>query len=78
MKRRWWQRQRVWRPGGWWIMYSWRHAFAIGIYFGASWVALRVNGGELWLGPINLSIQPPPPKWLLEDDGTKPIQSIYQ
>ncbi len=72
MKHRWWQTQRLWQPtdqNGWRIMYSWRHGWGIGIIaVGSNWTAVRCNGVEFYIGPINLSIQPPTPKWLLETD----------
>lgn len=76
MKRRWWQRQRSWYPGGWWIMYTWGHMCGIGVVI-CGWhrLAMRVNGFEIWLGPINIMVRPPTPKWLLEDNGKQPVQS---
>jgi hypothetical protein len=39
---------------------------------------MRVNGFEIWLGPINIMVRPPTPKWLLEDDGKQPVLPANQ
>jgi hypothetical protein len=68
MKRRWWQRQRVWKPGGWWIMCSWGQSCGLAfILCGWHWHAIRVNGGEILIGPVSLSWQPPAPKWMFDE-----------
>jgi hypothetical protein len=41
-------------------------------------LAMRVNGFEIWLGPINIMVRPPTPKWLLEDDGKQPVLPANQ
>jgi hypothetical protein len=68
MKRHRWQKQRIWKPRGWSIMYSWGQCCGLGIFLcGWHWITIRVNGGELLLGPISISIQPPTPKWLTKE-----------
>jgi hypothetical protein len=66
--KRWWQKQRVWKPCGWWIMYSWGQSCGLAfILCGWHRTAIRVNGGEIIIGPISISIQPPAPQWMLDD-----------
>jgi hypothetical protein len=57
-------KQRRWTPGGWAIMLTWGQGFGLGIWAGGSWIAFRVNGIDLLLGPVTLTIQPPIPTWL--------------
>jgi len=45
-------------------MVTWGQAFAIGIHTGWGWVAMRVNGFSILLGPLAIDVQPPAPKWL--------------
>ena len=64
MKQNWLTTQRRWNVWGWCLMLTWGQNFAIGIWTGWSWVAIRVNGFSIHLGPLAIDIQPPPPKWL--------------
>jgi hypothetical protein len=60
-------KQREWRPFGWRIIFTWKQGFGLGFWTGGSWLALRCNGVDLLLGPVTLTVQPPPPKWLLKE-----------
>lgn len=55
-----------WRPFGWRILFTYGQGFGFGIWTGWGWVQMRVNGFDLMLGPVTLTIQPPTPKWLDE------------
>lgn len=67
-------RQREWHPFGWRIMLTWKQGFGIGLWTGASWIAFRINGIDLLLGPVTLTIAPPAPAWL-EAELSKPDTS---
>lgn len=59
-------KQRRWNPGGWWIMLTWGQAFSVGFHMGWGWLNMRLSGFEIMLGPLTISIIPPPPKWFVE------------
>jgi len=57
------RRQWNWNPGGWFLMVTIGHSFGLG-FAGHS---IRFNGIDIFLGPVILTVQPPPPKWLVDD-----------
>lgn len=60
-------KQRSWRLFGWDIMFTWGQSCGFGIFWGWGWTRLRVNGVDIMFGPAVLTIQPPPPKWLMAE-----------
>jgi hypothetical protein len=71
-------KQRRWHPKGWLIMLTWKQGFGFGLWTGGSWFALRVNGVDLLLGFATLTIVPPPPKWLLNEECNPPAERAQE
>jgi len=62
-----WRWQRIWQVKGWSMMLTYGQNFVIGFGTGNSWLAIRVNGIWISLGPLTFDIQPPMPKWMRDE-----------
>lgn len=62
-----WRWQKRWEIGGWLLMLTYGQSMTIGIGTGYGWIATRVNGFWISLGPITFDVQPPMPKWMKDE-----------
>lgn len=60
-----WQRLYHWR--GWILMLTWGQSLAFGIHMGYGWIAMRINGLSIHIGPLAIDIRPPMPKWMKDE-----------
>lgn len=57
-------RQKLWRWRGWNLMLTWGQSFGLGVFMPGTMRAVRVNGIDILIGPLNIDIIPPEPAWL--------------
>lgn len=61
-------KQKEWRPGGWRIMFTGGQGFGLGFWTGGTWIAVRLNGLDVHFGWVTLTIVPPCPQWLRDEE----------